>query len=100
MCLLGFCHLANAEQITISTADNYPYKNLVNRTNAINIFYTTDNGNHRCRVEITLKKMKWLSPEKQVNKEAFNDDILSNCLSKETAEKILHQTFLQFGQGL
>jgi len=97
---LIFVQLAAAEKTTINTAKTYPYKNLINRSDAVNVFYITKNESSRCRVEVVLKEMKWTSVEKQVSKEKFNDNILSNCLSKDTAEEILHQTFLQFGQGL
>jgi len=97
---LIFVQLAVAEKTTINTANTYPYKNLINRSDTVNIFYIKKNESSRCRVEVVLKNMKWTSVEKEVSKETFNDNILSNCLSKETAEEILHQTFLQFGQGL
>jgi len=92
--------LAAAEKTTINTANTYPYKNLINRSDTVNIFYIQKNESSRCKVEVVLKNMKWTSAEKEVSKETFNDNILSHCLSKETAEQILHQTFLQFGQGL
>ncbi len=97
---LIFVQLAAAEKTTIDTANTYPYKNLINRSDTVNIFYMTKNESSRCRVEVVLKKMKWTSVEKEMSKETFNDNILSHCLSKETAEIILHQTFLEFGQGL
>ena len=98
--ILLFCSVANADHITISTANNYPYKNLINRTDNINISYITNDENTRCKVEILLGKIKWISTENIINKEFFNDNILSNCLSRETAEQILFQTYIQFGRGL
>jgi hypothetical protein len=98
--LVIFSKLALADQITIDAAKNYPYKNLIKRTDVVNVFYTTKGGQHKCRVEVALKNMKWASVEKVVNKNVLNDNILSNCLSREQAEKILFQTFIQFGRGL
>ncbi|KGJ95234.1 hypothetical protein [Colwellia psychrerythraea] len=98
--LLVFCNLTSANNITVDKVNNYPYKNLINRTDDIKIFYITRDGSQTCNVEIILKNMKWTSIEMEVKKENFNDDILSNCLTKDKAEIILFQTFLQFGQGL
>ena len=95
-----FCQLAKAEHITIETANNYPYKNLINRTDVVNVFYITNDENKKCRVEILLDQMKWTSVAKEVNQEVVNHDILATCLSRETAEQILVQTYLQFGRGL
>lgn len=98
--IIIFFNLALADQITIDAAKNYPYKNLIKRADVVNIFYTTKDGQHKCRVEVALKNMKWASVEKLVSKNSINDNILPNCLSREQAEKILFQTFIQFGQGL
>lgn len=98
--VLLFCNLARAEYITISTADIYPYKNLIERTDTVKVFYIKNDGNLSCRVEVLLGNMKWASAKKKISKEFFNHAPLSNCLSRETAEKILLQTFLQFGKGL
>jgi len=95
-----FCVLANAEHITIPTANNYPYTNLINRTDNINISYITKDGNTICKVDILLGKIKWTPAENIISKEFFNDNILSNCLSRETTEQILFQTYIQFGRGL
>jgi len=97
---LIFCQLANAEHIIVDMANNYPYKNLISRTDAVKVFYITNDGNRHCRVEVVLDKMKWTSADKEISKEAFNHEVLSNCLSREAAEQILFQTFLQFGRGL
>ncbi|WNC71736.1 hypothetical protein RGQ13_16690 [Thalassotalea psychrophila] len=95
-----FCNLAIAEQITIDAANNYPYKDLINRTSDVKIIYITNNESFSCKVEVVLDKMKWVSTEKKISKEFFNNDPLSNCLSSEKAKQILFQTFLEFGQGL
>ena len=95
-----FCNLSNAESITIFSASNYPYKNLINRTYDVKIFYIKNDESLSCRVEVVLGGMKWVSVEKKINKEFLNSDLLPNCLSRETAEQILLQTFLQFGRGL
>ncbi|PKG82055.1 hypothetical protein CXF85_14155 [Colwellia sp. 75C3] len=98
--LVIFSNLVSAGQITVYAATNYPYKNLINRTDVVKVFYTTTEGIHKCRVEIVLNSMKWTSMEKELHNNVLNDDILPNCLSRDKAEKILFQTFLQFGQGL
>jgi len=97
---LIFFNLASAEQFTVNIANNYPYKNLVERTDDVKVIYITNNEKFSCRVEVILDKMKWSSVEKEISKEFFNNDPLSNCLSSETAEQILLQSFLQFGRGL
>lgn len=95
-----FSNLASAEHITIDTANNYPYKDLINRTSDIKIIYSTNSESFSCKVEVVLDKMKWVSTEKNISKEIFYNDPLSNCLSSEKAKQILFQTFLEFGQGL
>ena len=95
-----FCQLAKAEHITVESANNYPYKNLVNRTDVVNVFYIINDEKQKCRVEVVLGQMKWTSEEKEIHQDVFNHDILATCLSKETAEQILVQTYLQFGRGL
>ncbi len=98
--ILLFCNLAMAGQLTVDVANNYPYKNLIERTDDVKVIYITNDESLICRVEVILDNMKWSSVEKKVSKEFFNNDPLSNCLSRESAEKILFQSFLQFGQGL
>lgn len=98
--VLLFCNLAIAEQLTVNVANNYPYKNLINRTDDVKIIYITNNKSFVCRVEVILGNMKWASVEKKISKEFFNNDPLSYCLSRELAEKILLQSSLQFGRGL
>jgi hypothetical protein len=44
--------------------------------------------------------MKWVSVEEMLKKNVVNEHILYNCLSKQQAEKILFQTFIQFERGL
>jgi len=93
-------NLAYAEHITVDSANNYPYKNLIKRTNDVKIFYIENDKSLTCRVEIVLDKMKWTSVEKKIKKNRVNSMLLSDCLPRKTAEEILLQTFLQFGQGL
>ncbi len=95
-----FFNLANAESVTVDTATNYPYKNLIDRTGDVKVFYIRKNNNISCRVEVVLDKVKWISAEKKIDKELFTSELLSHCLSRKTAEQILLQTFLQFGRGL
>jgi hypothetical protein len=95
-----FCNLASAEHFTVDMADNHRYKSLINRTDSIKVFYSTNNKNFSCKVEVTLDNMKWVSSEKKISKELLYNDPLSNCLSQERAKQILSQTFLEFGQGL
>jgi len=95
-----FCNLTVAEQVTVSVANKYPYKNLMGRTDDVKVFYTTNDKVFTCRVVVRLDNMKWTSVEKQISKQLFNNDPLSNCLSKDSAKRILTQTFIQFGQGL
>jgi|GEM_PF-4011677 len=95
-----FCNLASAENITIRSADTYPYNNLLERTDDIKVIYVTDDKNLTCRVEVVLDKMKWTSAANIISKKNDNDNLLANCLPEEKAEQILLQTFLQFGQGL
>ena len=98
--MIIFCQLVKAEHITIKTANNYPYKNLINRTNVVNVFYINTDDKKKCRVEVVLDQMKWTSVSKEVNQNVVNHELLATCLSKEAAEQILVQTYLQFGRGL
>ncbi|MEW6998912.1 hypothetical protein AADZ86_14605 [Colwelliaceae bacterium BS250] len=98
--LLAFCNIAAAESITVHTANNYPYDNLINRTHQVKVFYTNSDKKMSCRVEVVLDEMKWTSAEMKINQKFSNNDLLSNCLSREAAEQILFQTFVQFGRGL
>lgn len=100
--IMLFCNLSNAESITVSSSSNHLYKNIIDRTHAVKVFYIENDESLSCRVEVVLVLggMKWVSVEKKINKELINNELLSNCLSKETAEQILLQTYLQFGRGL
>jgi len=95
-----FCQLAKAEHVTVATAHNYPYKNLIDRTDVIKVFYIKDDEKKKCKVEVVLDQMKWTSAAKDVHQDAVSHDILASCLSKEAAEQILVQSYLQFGRGL
>jgi len=98
--VLSFCNLAFSEHFTVSSANDYPYRNLIDRTDDVKVFYTETSKGFNCRVEVKLDNMKWVSVEKKMNKELFSDSPLSNCLSREVAEQMLLQSFLQFGRGL
>ena len=95
-----FCNIVSAEKIQVDSAKDYPYKDLINRANIVNVFYIKKNNVISCRVEIVLEKTKFTTVEIKLNKALYMNDVLSNCLSKETAQQLLLQSFLQFGQGL
>lgn len=95
-----FCNIVSAEKIQVNSAKDYPYKDLINRANIVNVFYIKKNDVISCRVEIVLEKTKFTTVEIKINKALYMNDVLSNCLSKETAKQLLLQSFLQFGQGL
>lgn len=97
-----FCNPSNAESITVFSSSNHLYKNIINRTHAVKVFYIKNDESLSCRVEVVLVSggMKWVSVEKNISKEFIDSELLSNCLSRETAEQILLQTYLQFGRGL
>ena len=97
-----FYTLSNAESITVFSSSNHLYKNIIDRTHAVKVFYMEKDESLSCRVEVdlVLGGMKWVSVEKNISKEFINSELLSNCLSRETAEQILLQTYLQFGRGL
>ncbi len=99
-CVLSFCNFAVAEQLTVNFANDYPYKNLIGRSSSVKIFFTNNDDGLICRVEVSSDNMKWASAEKKTSTAFFNADPLSNCLSRESAEQILFQSFLQFGRGL
>lgn len=98
--VLFFCDIAIAEQMKVQFASHYPYKNLIERTDDINVFYTIENDNLTCKVEVKLDNMKWESVNKEISKTIFNHDPFTHCLSRESAEQILFQSLLQFGRGL
>ena len=95
-----FCNIVSAEKIQVDSAKDYPYKDLINRANIVNVFYIKKNNVISCRVEIVLEKTKFTTVEIKLNKALYMNDVLSNCLSKETAQQLLLQSFLQFGRGL
>ena len=66
--LIIFSNQSLAGQITVDTATSYPYKNLINRTDVVKILYTTTEGIHKCKVEIVLNSMKWVSVEEMLKK--------------------------------
>jgi hypothetical protein len=95
-----FCNIVSAEKIQVDSAKDYPYKDLINRANIVNVFYIKKNNVISCWVEIVLEKTKFTTVEIKLNKALYMNDVLSNCLSKETAKQLLLQSFLQFGRGL
>jgi hypothetical protein len=98
--LCTFCNLAVADKIQVNSAHEYPYKDLINRAKLVNVFYIKNDDEISCRVEVVLDKIKLTTVEMKINKVLYMNDVLSNCLSKETAKEMLLQTFLQFGRGL
>jgi len=98
--LLSVSNLVSAEQFTVVKADNYPYKDLINRSDAVKVLYTKNNGIVNCQVEVALDNMKWVSKEKTIDVENIVDDLFCECLPKESAQQLLTHTFVQFGRGL
>jgi len=95
-----FCSLALAEHSFVDSSEVNYYEKLINRTDAIKVFYTNDGDNFHCNVEVVLNKMKWVSTEKEISESLLYRASLSHCLSPDSAKNILSQTFLEFGQGL
>lgn len=93
-------NIAKAEHVMIFSASDYPYKNLIKRTDEVKIFYINNDEGLSCRAEIKRNNQKWTTALQHPNKEAFDHDPLAHCLSSDTAEQILTQTFIQFGRGL
>jgi hypothetical protein len=100
MTFLLLCNLANAEHFSVGKTGNKHYKNLINRTDSIKVFYTMNNKDFSCKVEVVLNNMKWVSTERKISEELLFNDPLANCLSRDKAKQILVRTFLEFGQGL
>jgi len=100
LAVLSISNLVSAEHITVVKADNYPYKNLINRSDAVRVLYTKNNGVVNCKIEVALDNMKWSSKEQIINEENIVDDLFCECLPKESAQQLLTQTFVQFGRGL
>jgi predicted AAA+ superfamily ATPase len=101
--IILFSNLALSEQIIIKKAHLHPYKNLLERTNKVKIYYHEDNKDNKtfiCNVKVLFNTTVWLSTNKKVSKESFNNNPLISCLSKASAEQALLQSYLQFGRGL
>lgn len=85
--------MASAELSMVFTEKGYPYKNLVNRTESVKIFYTEKDHEVSCRVEVEVDGTNWKSAKQQVSKQAFSETPLASCLSRDRAKQILAATF-------
>ena len=56
--VLLFCDLAFSEHVTINVASDYPYRNLINRTDDVKVLYIENNDKFSCRVEVLLDNRK------------------------------------------
>ena len=77
----------------VYTSKGYPYKNLLNRSEQVKIFYRQDDRNIHCRVEVAVGNTIVKSVASKVNQQSFEDTPLSSCLSRDQAKQILASTF-------
>ena len=98
--ILLFCNIAKSDRGLVPLASDYPYGKLLNRASEVKVFYSVMGGGIKCKVEISRDNIKWTSTFMTINKKNLNHVSLPRCLSREAAEQILIQTFLQFGRGL
>lgn len=77
----------------VYTSKGYPYKNLLNRSKQVKIFYRQDDNNIHCRVEVAVGDTIVKSATNAVNLQSFEDTPLSSCMSRDQAKQILASTF-------
>ena len=101
--ILSTCILlptAKANSYIVNNAEQYPYKNLIDRTKEVKIFYSEVDDNIHCYVEVTIKNDKRNSLMNSINKDDFQQKPLTSCLTYAEAKQLLTYSYLQFGQGL
>lgn len=77
----------------IYTQKGYPYEGLVNRSEAVTIFYTENVDNINCRVEVSQNGKVWRGEKHSTNIKTFTKKPLRACLNRVDAKKLLAQTF-------
>lgn len=82
-----------AEQVKIYSAEGYPYKLLINRTNTVKIYYHEDGEAVNCRTEIQWGKAQVKTSAMQVSSKKFASKPLLSCLPREQAKAVLASTF-------
>jgi len=86
--------LAELNQKTeVYTQKGYPYEDLVNRTEAVTIFYTESLDNISCRVEVSHNGQIWRGEERSTSLKTFTQKPLRACLKRVDAKNLLANTF-------
>lgn len=87
-------HSTSQSQIDeVYTSKGYPYKNLLNRSKQVKIFYRQGDNNIHCRVEVAVGDTIVKSATSEVNQLSFETTPLSSCLSRDQAKQLLASTF-------
>ncbi|WP_416307021.1 hypothetical protein [Neptunicella sp. SCSIO 80796] len=97
---LGFIALAlicqsalSAEMVHLYSSKGYPYSRLIQKTDSVKIFYTENNAEIDCKIEVNWRGDKWLSPARKVTQAEFNQAPLASCLPRSLAKEVLAKTY-------
>jgi hypothetical protein len=71
----------------------YPYEGLVDRSEAVEIFYKELADNISCRVEVLQNGQIWKSEERSISLKKFTKKPLRSCMDRVDAKKLLANTF-------
>ena len=77
----------------IQIQEGYPYEGLVDRSEAVKIFYKALADNISCRVEVSQKGQIWQGKERSISLKKFTKKPLRACMDREEAKKLLANTF-------
>jgi hypothetical protein len=86
--------LAELNQVKkVYTQNGYPYEALVDRSQEVKIFYTEQENNVRCRVEVIQDGQVWKGEAQIASAKKFSEKPLRACINRNDAKKLLAKTF-------
>lgn len=85
----GLAHTAPKTTSKINTDEGYPYKNLINKSERVELRYTENGHNVSCRVVVQSKEIKYAGELQTASAKRFKKSPMSTCLTRDKAKEIL-----------
>lgn len=86
---------ANTVHEKLYSEKGYPYKELIQRSDSVKIFYTEKDALVNCKVEVNNQQDVWTSTAVSITKDSFTEAPLASCLKRNKAKEILASTYIK-----
>ncbi|MGS2721595.1 hypothetical protein [Paraglaciecola aestuariivivens] len=90
---LSTISVAQAKLNKIYSNQNYPYKQLIHRSESVKLIYSENQASITCKVAVQHKENLHQTAPLEVSKQKFSAAPLASCLPRQQAKALLASTF-------